>query len=132
MDYVLAAILGIVEGLTEFLPISSTGHLLVAIPLLGFPQFLAGSDPERIKAYRDAFAIFIQLGSVIAVLIYYGRSLLQQAQQLPADQSVRRFWLNILIAFIPAAVVGLLFQKQIDNYLLKPVVVGIALVIGGI
>src|SRR5258705_5631185 len=132
MDFIYAAILGVVEGLTEFLPISSTGHLLVAIPLLGFPQFLAGADPERIKAYRDTFAIFIQLGAVVAVLLYYGRSLLRQAQQLPTDQSVRRFWLNILIAFLPAAVVGLLFQKQIDRYLLTPIVVGIALVVGGI
>src|SRR5215208_7167831 len=104
MDYIYAVILGVVEGLTEFLPISSTGHLLVAIPLLGFPQFLAGADPARIKAYRETFAIFIQLGAVVAVLVYYARSLLQQAQQFPTNQSVQRFWLNIVIAFLPAAI----------------------------
>ncbi len=123
MDFLYALILGVIEGLTEFLPISSTGHLLVASALLNFPS------AEKL---RVTFDIFIQIGAVVAVIIYYGRDLIQQARRLPSDQSTRRFWVNILIAFLPAAIVGLLLQKQIEANLLKPVVVGIALILGGI
>jgi undecaprenyl-diphosphatase len=136
MDFISAVILGIVEGLTEFLPISSTGHLLVAIALLNFPQSLVGGTPQQIAVFRDSFAIFIQFGAVLAVLVYYGRSLLQQAQRLSSDRNVQRFWLNIFIAFLPAAVLGLLFQKKIDEVLSDPktvgIVVGLALFLGGI
>jgi undecaprenyl-diphosphatase len=123
MDFLYALILGIVEGVTEFLPISSTGHLLVASALLNFPS------AEKL---RVTFDIFIQIGAVLAVTIYYGRDLIRQAQRLPSDQGTRQFWLNILIAFLPAAIVGLLLQRQIEANLLKPVVVGLALILGGI
>ncbi len=122
MDFVYALVLGIVEGLTEFLPISSTGHLLVASALLSFP-------PQQLRA---TFDIFIQIGAVLAVIVYYGRDLVHQAQKVPTDRGTQRFWLNILIAFVPAAVVGLLFQKAIEANLLTPIVVGIALILGGI
>jgi undecaprenyl-diphosphatase len=123
MDFVYALILGIVEGITEFLPISSTGHLLVASALLGFPS------AEKL---RQTFDIVIQVGPVLAVILYYARDLMAQARRLPSDQSTRRFWFNILIAFIPAAIIGLLFERQISAVLERPVIIGIALIVGGI
>ena len=131
MDYILSVILGIIEGITEFLPISSTGHLLVASAFLNFPQFLAGTPDAQLK-FRDTFDIFIQIGAVFAVLVYYGRSLIQQAQKLPSDRSVQRFWVNILIAFLPAAVIGLVVLKRIEGTLDKPLPIAIALILGGI
>jgi undecaprenyl-diphosphatase len=122
MDYVYALILGFVEGITEFLPISSTGHLLVASALLSFP-------PEQL---RVAFDIFIQIGAVFAVVVYYWRDLIGQAQRATSHTGARQFWVNLFIAFLPAAVVGVLLQKQIEANLLKPIVVGIALILGGI
>src|SRR4051812_5138046 len=104
MDIVYAVILGIIEGLTEFLPISSTGHLLIASTLLQFPTFI--TDLNEKKAFRDTFDIFIQLGAVIAVLLYFNRDLIKQAQHLPSDKKTQRFWLNVFIAFLPAAIIG--------------------------
>lgn len=115
-------ILGVVEGVTEFLPISSTGHLIVATRLLQYP-------PEVI---RDTFEIFIQFGAVIAVVVFYARELLQMAQKLPSDRNTQRFWLNVFIAFLPAAVIGFLFSDQIKAALFNPVVVAISLIVGGI
>ena len=123
-----AIILGIVEGLTEFLPISSTGHLLVASALLAFP-------PE---AYRLSFDIFIQIGAVVAVLAYYARDLLSQARQLPSNRTIQRFWFNVFIAFLPAAVIGLLVEKQLDAFMsttnssAPSLVIAVALIVGGI
>ena len=123
-----AIILGVVEGLTEFLPISSTGHLLVASALLAFP-------PE---AYRLSFDIFIQVGAVVAVLAYYARDLLSQARQLPSNRTIQRFWFNVFIAFLPAAVIGLLIEKQLDAFMATPnsstpsLVIAVALIVGGI
>ncbi len=131
MDYFLSVILGIVEGITEFLPISSTGHLLVASAFLNFPQFLAATPDAQLR-FRDTFDIFIQIGAVFAVLVYYGRSLVQQAQKLPSDRSVQRFWLNILIAFLPAAVIGLLALKRIEGALDQPIPIAVALIVGGL
>jgi undecaprenyl-diphosphatase len=131
MDYFLSVILGIIEGATEFLPISSTGHLLVASAFFNFPQFLAATPDAQLR-FRDTFDIFIQIGAVFAVLVYYGRSLIQQAQKLPSDRSVQRFWVNILIAFVPAAVIGLLALKRIEETLAKPIPIAVALVLGGI
>jgi undecaprenyl-diphosphatase len=130
MDFVYALILGIVEGLTEFLPISSTGHLLVVSALLQFPTSIADL-PARL-AYRGTFDIFIQFGAIIAIFIYFARDLLKQAQKLPTDRNTQRFWLNIVIAIIPAVIVGLLFRNQIKTYLFNPVVIGLALIVGGI
>lgn len=128
MDLLNAILLGIVEGLTEFLPISSTGHLLVASALLAFP-------PE---SYRLSFDIFIQIGAVVAVLAYYARDLLAQARQLPSNRTIQRFWLNILIAFVPAAIVGLLVESQLDAFMatsdssIPSLVIAVALILGGI
>jgi undecaprenyl-diphosphatase len=125
LDIVYALILGLVEGLTEFLPISSTGHLLLASVLLNFP-------PAEPAGLRATFDIFIQIGAVLAVLIFYWRSLLQQARRLPSDRQTQRFWLNIFIAFVPAALLGLLFLDKIEGVLLRPIPIGVALILGGI
>jgi undecaprenyl-diphosphatase len=127
MDFVYSIILGIVEGLTEFLPISSTGHLLVASALMGFPP----------ASYRLAFDIFIQLGAVIAVIVFYFRDLLAQARKIPTDKGTQRFWLNILVAFLPAAVIGLLVKSRLDALMdqsgrLPSLIVAAALIVGGI
>ena len=123
MDIIYAIILGIVEGLTEFLPISSTGHLLVASALLSYPP---------VGDFRNTFDIFIQVGAIFAVLVYFGRDIIQQASQIPTHREVQRFWINIIIAFLPAAVIGLLFHKQIEAALFNPTTVGITLILGGI
>jgi undecaprenyl-diphosphatase len=122
VDFLYALILGVIEGITEFLPISSTGHLLLASALLNFPS-------EKV---RLTFDIFIQIGAVLAAVVYYGRDLIRQARQLPSDRNTQRFWLNVFIAFLPAAVIGLLAERQIDENLSKPLVIGIALIVGGI
>lgn len=116
---VAAAVLGIVEGVTEFLPISSTGHLIVTADLLRFES-------------AAAFEIIIQLGAVIAVIWFYHRQLLEQARLLPNDRSVQRFWFSIILAFIPAAVIGLLLGDYIERVLFSPQVVAVSLIVGGV
>jgi undecaprenyl-diphosphatase len=120
VDLWKAIVMGIVEGLTEFLPISSTGHLIVASALLDY------------NALGSTFEIFIQLGGVIAILIYYSRDLWTQAQALPRDGQTQRFWLNVLIAFVPAALIGFLLSDWIDAVLFNPTVVAVALIVGGV
>ncbi|MCS6839475.1 MAG: undecaprenyl-diphosphate phosphatase [Roseiflexus sp.] len=120
-DWWKAVILGVVEGLTEFLPISSTGHLLIVSSLLDFEGSLGGT-----------FEIFIQLGAVIAVVGYYAADLWHQARQAPRDPQTRRFWLAIGIAFIPAAVIGLALHDWIKAVLFSPTVIGTALMTGGV
>jgi undecaprenyl-diphosphatase len=123
MPELLKAIaLGIVEGLTEYLPISSTGHLLIASTLLRFGESAGGT-----------FEIFIQLGAVLALLAFYARDLLGQARALPTEPRVRRFWLNIVLAFIPAAVLGLLLRNFIKTVLFgSPTLIAAALIAGGV
>jgi undecaprenyl-diphosphatase len=114
-------ILGVVEGLTEFLPISSTAHLLIASDLLGF------------DGMQGTFEIFIQLGAVLAVAGYYARDLLAQARALPRDRNVQRFWLGVLLAFIPLAAIGLLARDFIKTVLFdSPTTIAWALILGGI
>jgi undecaprenyl-diphosphatase len=115
-----AAILGLIEGITEFLPISSTGHLIVASDVLNF------------NALGGAFEIAIQLGAVLAVVWYFRAELLRQVRAVRTDPGVQRLWLAIVIAAIPAAVLGFAFRSQIKSVLFTPVVVGIALIVGGI
>jgi undecaprenyl-diphosphatase len=116
-----AVILGIVEGITEFLPISSTGHLIVAAQALNLEASLRGT-----------FEIFIQIGAVVAVLVFYRRELRLQAGRAFIDRGVQFFWLGVLLAFLPAAIVGFLFSDAIDAVLFNPTVVGLALIGGGI
>jgi len=116
-----ALILGIVEGLTEFLPISSTGHLIVAGDLLG-----VNSEKGRI------FEIVIQCGAILAVVWEYRVKLWSVAVQLPYDRAAQRFAANLLVAFIPVAVLGLLFGSAIKASLFKAVPVAIAFIVGGL
>ena len=123
MDWMLllkAAIMGVVEGLTEFLPISSTGHLILAGALLGF-------DDEKAKV----FDIAIQTGAILAVIIVYWQKIKSTVLALPSQWLARRFALNVLIAFIPAVVLGLLFGKAIKAHLFTPLVVASTFIIGG-
>ena len=115
-----AAVMGLVEGLTEFLPISSTGHLILAGALLGF-------DDEKAKV----FDIAIQTGAILAVVIVYWEKIKSTVLALPTQRLARRFALNVLIAFLPAVVLGLLFGKAIKAHLFTPSVVASTFIIGG-
>jgi undecaprenyl-diphosphatase len=113
-------VLGVVEGLTEFLPISSTGHLILAADLLGFHD-------ERAKV----FEIVIQTGAMLAVVWEYRARFAAVLAGLWSDRGAQRFAANLAIAFLPAAVLGLLFGGLIKTYLFKPVPVAVAFVLGG-
>ena len=115
-----AAIMGIVEGLTEFLPISSTGHLILAGSLLGF-------DDDKAKV----FDIAIQTGAIFAVILVYWQKIRDTVIALPTAKQAQQFALNVLIAFLPAVVLGLLFGKAIKSHLFTPVVVASTFIIGG-
>ncbi|UOO83202.1 undecaprenyl-diphosphate phosphatase [Uruburuella testudinis] len=122
MDIVLlfkALILGIIEGLTEFLPVSSTGHLIVFGDLLNF------------HSKGKVFEIAIQLGAVLAVIFEYRSRFTHVLTHIGKDPAVNRFVVNLIVAFIPAAVVGLIFSKQIKEVLFNPLTVATALVLGG-
>jgi undecaprenyl-diphosphatase len=116
-----AAILGIVEGLTEFLPISSTGHLILAGSLLGWTD-------EKSKL----FDVAIQTGAILAVLWYYRSKLWSVLASLTSSPVARRLVLNLVVAFLPAAVLGVAFGKLIKRVLFKPVPVALAFVIGAL
>ena len=123
MDIVLlikAAIMGVVEGLTEFLPISSTGHLILAGALLGF-------DDEKAKV----FDIAIQTGAIFAVVLVYWQKIRDTVVALPSQRQAQQFARNVLIAFVPAVVLGLLFGKAIKAHLFTPWVVATTFIVGG-
>ncbi|MBV9843400.1 MAG: undecaprenyl-diphosphate phosphatase [Sphingomonadaceae bacterium] len=115
-------ILGIVEGVTEFLPVSSTGHLILATALLGF-------DAEQWKVFN----IVIQFGAILAIVVLYWRTFTAVLSGLlRGDPTSIRFVVNILVAFLPAAVIGLALHKKIEALLGRPDVVAVALILGGI
>lgn len=114
-----AAILGIVEGLTEFLPISSTGHLILAGSLLGWTD-------EKAKLFEVA----IQTGAMLAVVWFYRQKLISVATSVFSSEVARRFVINVAIAFLPAAVLGVVFGKLIKSVLFKPVPVALAFIVG--
>ena len=116
-----AFILGIIEGLTEFLPVSSTGHLILAGQLLGF-------NDEKGKV----FEIAIQFAAILAVVWEYRARLGHAVVSLRTDKASQRLAMNLIVAFMPAAVLGFLFIKQIKFYLFNPIVVASALIIGGV
>ncbi|MGO4004014.1 MULTISPECIES: undecaprenyl-diphosphate phosphatase [Pseudomonas] len=116
-----ALILGVVEGLTEFLPISSTGHQIIVADLLDF-------GGERAMAFN----IIIQLGAILAVVWEFRRKILDVVIGLPTQKNAQRFTANLLIAFLPAVVLGVIFADLIHHYLFNPITVATALVIGGI
>lgn len=116
-----AAIMGVVEGLTEFLPISSTGHLILAGALLGL-------DDDKAKV----FDIAIQTGAIFAVILVYWQRLSETVRHLPSQAQARRFSLNVFIAFVPAVLLGLLLGKAIKAHLFTPVVVASSFIVGGL
>ncbi|HWP37440.1 MAG TPA: undecaprenyl-diphosphate phosphatase [Gemmatimonadales bacterium] len=124
MDLVVllkAAILGLVEGATEFIPVSSTGHLILTQQWLGFTG-------EK----ENAFIIFIQLGAILAVVALYRRKLLTVATRWPSDRAARGLLVNLIIATIPAVVIGLPTEDWIEAHLFKPAPVALALALGGV
>ncbi|HEY3197311.1 MAG TPA: undecaprenyl-diphosphate phosphatase [Nitrospirales bacterium] len=114
-------ILGIVEGLTEFLPVSSTGHLILAGYVLNF----TGEE-------ATSFEIVIQLGAILSVVVYFRRQLWELLRQLPRDRISQRLAFALAVAFIPAAILGLVLHKWIEQYLFGPVTVAWALIVGGV
>lgn len=124
MDIILffkAVVMGVVEGLTEFLPISSTGHLILAASLLQFTG-------EKVKV----FEIVIQTGAILAVMWEYRQRLLSVVYGLGNDKKARQFVLNLIVAFLPAALFGFLFAKAIKTYLFSPIPVALAFIVGGL
>lgn len=122
MDFVLlakAAVMGIVEGLTEFLPISSTGHLILTAALLGLTD-----------AKTKVFEIAIQTGAILAVILVYWQKIRSTVVALPSQREAQRFATNVLVAFIPAVVLGLAFGKAIQANLFTPVVVATTFILG--
>jgi len=117
---VAAALLGVLEGLTEFIPVSSTGHLLLAGHFLGF------------ESTGKTFEVLIQLGAILAIVSVYAARLWQMAVRLPSDRRTQRFVLGIVLAFLPAAVVGVLAHGFIKGVLFEsPLTICIVLIIGG-
>lgn len=120
-DLIKAVILGILEGLTEFLPVSSTGHLIIAADAMDF-------EGERAKT----FEIFIQLGAILAIVWNYRAKVLHVASHAFREDAATRFVVNLFVAFLPAAVLGLAFHNTIKTYLFNPVSVAAALIAGAI
>ena len=115
-----AVLLAVVEGATEFIPVSSTGHQLLVGHFIGF------------HSPNNTFEVLIQLGAILAILLVYFRRLLAIATALPTNPGARRFVLGILVAFLPAAIIGGLFSKVIKAYLFNPWIVCATLVAGGL
>src|ERR1700691_19330 len=123
MPISIAVLLGIVEGLTEYLPVSSTGHLELAGHILGLPD----------DAATSSFEIVIQLGAILAVVVHYRALLAERTRGLfVRDPRAIRLLAALAIAFAPAAVVGLLLRKAIKEHLFKPLPIAAALVVGGV
>jgi len=116
-----AAILSLVEGITEFIPVSSTGHLILASELLGFDGPIAGT-----------FEVVIQLGAILAICVLYFRRLWNVLVGLPSDPAAQRFALAVTLAFVPALVLGLVLHDFIKQVLFSPYVVCVSLITGGI
>src|ERR1700730_1794924 len=112
-DLFKAIILGIVEGLTEFIPVSSTGHLLLVQHFFGFDD----------DAFGKSFAVLIQLGAILALVSIYFVRLWRIALALPSDPEARRFVIGVLVAFLPAVVIGMLAYRIIKEVLFNPWIV---------
>lgn len=122
MTYLKAVLLAVVEGLTEFLPVSSTGHLILV------ETFLQLTDDA---AFNNAFMVIIQLPAILAVVVYFWKRIWPFGKGADTE-GVLLLWTKIAVAFLPAAVLGFLFDDLIDAYLFNPTVVACALIVGGI
>jgi undecaprenyl-diphosphatase len=117
----LAAVLGVLEGLTEFIPVSSTGHILLAGHFLGF------------ESTGKVFEVVIQLGAVLAVLSVYAAKLWDVARRMPFDPDARRFVITVLVAFLPAVIIGVMAHDYIKTVLFEtPVLIALMLILGGV
>jgi len=121
MQSLTAILLGIVEGATEFLPVSSTGHLIIAADWLRYPE-----------AQRATFEIFIQLGAIMAVYWHYRSDLLDLMRRAVSDNDARELIAKVLVAFVPAAAVGFLFHHWIEEHLFSVRAVALAMIVGGV
>ena len=129
MDILLiikTVIMGIVEGLTEFLPVSSTGHLIVADALMNYSAGIGGKETAA------TFEIFIQLGAILAVVVYFARDLAALLRRALHEDAARRVLVNVAIAFVPAAAIGFLAKDFIKGVLFSTPTVGVALIFGGV
>ncbi len=122
MDFLVAIILSVIEGITEFLPISSTGHMILV------EDFLRLSDDS---AFADSFMVIIQLPAILSVVVYFWSELCPLRRD-GIDNEKIRLWIRIVIAFLPAAVLGALFDDYIEAWLFNSITVAVALVIGGV
>lgn len=116
-----AAILGVLEGITEFLPISSTGHLILANQFIKFEG-----------SFSNIFSIVIQMGAVLSVLLYFYKTLLPRSLRTEDVRDFFSVWIKVAVGVLPAATIGLLFEDEIDKYLFHPTVIALALIVGGI
>lgn len=119
--WIKALILGIIEGLTEFLPVSSTGHLIIVSDMLKF-------NPE----FDNVFNIVIQMGAILSVVIYFWKDIFPRDFSKKELSSFTDLWLKVVIASIPAVLIALKFEDEIDKYLFNPVTVAVALIVGGL
>ena len=120
-DALRAVILGIIEGVTEFLPVSSTGHLLLAERFFNLGE----------GSFWNSFTVLIQLGAILAILVIYFVKLWQVALGMFTNPDDRRFVIGVLVAFLPAVVIGLIAGKYIKEFLFNPWVVCFSLIVGG-
>jgi len=116
-----AIILGIIEGLTEFLPISSTGHLIIANKYINFTG-----------EFANVFDVVIQVGAILAVIFYFWNKIFPRFDDKKQAKRVYSLWFKVVVGFLPAAVLGFLFEDKIDKYLFNPLSVSIALIFGAI
>jgi undecaprenyl-diphosphatase len=116
-----SVVMGIVEGITEFLPISSTGHMILVGHFIGFTGDFA-----------QLFEIVIQLGAILGIVVLYRHKILDSLRHLKPGGYGFRLWLGIIIAMIPAAIIGKLFKDNIEKYMMYPIPVALALVVGGL
>lgn len=123
-------ILSIVEGLTEFLPVSSTGHMILVEPLLGIRE--GSMEPARIQFWKELFDIFIQTGAILAVVLYFWRKLWRLTFHSPSPTWREHILFKLFVAFLPAAIIGLLAGNWITENLKNPPVVAAALIVGGV
>jgi undecaprenyl-diphosphatase len=120
-DWLLAIILGVVEGLTEFIPVSSTGHLILAKTALGLTE-----------TRWDTFIVLIQLGAILSVVLLYFERLWRVVIRLPTDPTARAFALSVVIAFLPSAVLAVIFRHYIEAAFSNPQLICLTLIVGGV